>query len=68
MEAKRCRHGGTFRIGCGESFWDLPVDALIVYGELEGGETSGGKNVEERIMVQLRGANESLNHGKWQRK
>lgn len=53
------------RIGSEESFWDWPTDDLIVYDELEGGET---QNTEESTTVLLRGANEGLNHGKWERK
>lgn len=50
--------GGAFKIGNGESFGDWAMDDLIFCDELEGGETQGGTNVEERIMVHLHGTNE----------
>lgn len=50
MEAKGTEVRGVFRIGRGGVLWRWPVDNLIVHCELEGGETQGGMNMEERLL------------------
>lgn len=42
-------------LAVGGSFWKHPMDDLLVYDELEGGDTQGDMSMEECIMVHLSG-------------
>lgn len=50
MEAKRCGSQGYVQNREWGVLWGWPMGNLIVHGGLEGGETQGGINMEERLL------------------